>query len=76
MGPLLNEVGSLVKEDTEKAELTECLLCFGIYCSYDPFRITDPGDKRVCLGKGRLPLDQGSDRRTSRPIQHTQKHGP
>lgn len=30
MGLLLNEVGALITEDTEKA-VTECLLCFHLY---------------------------------------------
>jgi len=32
VGPLLNEVGVLVTEDTEKAQITECLLCFSLHC--------------------------------------------
>ena len=31
VGPLLNEAGALVTEDTEKAELLNAIFCFSLY---------------------------------------------
>jgi len=54
MGPLLNEAGALVAENTEKAVMEH--LHNSVFTSKSAPR-ESPGDKRESLGKGKFPLD-------------------